>query len=357
MTSAEHAAHLARRLPELGPAGPPEPLAGGLLNHLWRVPVGGTTVIVKHAPPHIASAPEVPMNPSRIAFEARALAALAPGGRLAGVADDDVRPPRLLDFDAGAAVAVLEDLGPLPHLGEELAAGRRLDGPAAALGRFVGRLHRATLDDRGLAADFDNRPVQRTRLDVQYRAVEGMLEAARVADATTLGARVADLGERLLGPGRCLLMGDLWPPSVLVAGDGLRVIDWELTHFGRPAQDLGHLAAHLWMLEHRAGTAAAAEAARGAWTAFVVGYGDGAGDDARELLDGETRRDLDLHAGAEMLVRSVGPFRRGFLYDKLEPGDPSVDVAVAVAAALLRDPGRSWPEGIERPEQPARRRA
>lgn len=357
MTPGELAAHLARRLPELGPAGPPQRLEGGLLNHLWRVPVGGATVIVKHAPPHIASAPEVPMNPSRIAFEARALAATAPGGRLGGLAGDAVRPPRLLDFDAGAAVAVLEDLGPLPHLGEELATGRRLDRFAEALGRFVGRLHGTTLGDRGLAADFDNRPVQRTRLQVQYRAVEGMLARAGVADGADLGARASDLGERLLGTGRCLQMGDLWPRSVLVAGDGLRMIDWEFAHFGRPAQDLGHLAAHLWMLGHRAGTAAAAEAARGAWTAFVVGYVDGAGDRARELLDEETRRDLDLHAGAEILVRTVGPFRAGFLYDGLGPGDLPVAEAVAVAAALLRHPGRSWPDGIGRPERPARRQA
>lgn len=344
MRAGDIAAHLFRRLPELGPAGPPEPLAGGLLNHLWRVPLRSGTVVVKYAPPYLASAPEVPLDPGRITFEARALAALSPGGRLAELAGGRVRPPRLLDFDPEAAVAVMEDLGPLPHLGEALLAARRLEQEMRALGRFIGCLHAATLGDAVAAAAFDSRAVQHARHQVQYRAVGEMLCEARVADASDLGARAADLGERLQRPGRCLLMGDLWPPSVLVSNAGLRVIDWEFAHFGQPAQDLGHLAAHLWMLAHRAPDLAAASAARDGWRSFAAGYSDGAGDRSDALLDAATRRDLGLHMAAEILVRVVGPFRAGFLYDRLAPADAPVTEAVAAAAALLRAPDRAWPD-------------
>ena len=43
-------------------------------------------------------------------------------------------------------------------------------------------------------------------------------------------------------------MGDLWPPSVLVRpGGGLVLIDWEMCTRGQRCQDVGHLAAHLWL--------------------------------------------------------------------------------------------------------------
>lgn len=344
MTPDRIGAHLAHRLPELGPTGDPAPLAGGLLNHVWRVQVGEGSVVVKHAPPHIATAPDVPLDPSRIAFEARALADLSPGGRLAHLAGDAVRAPRLLDFDPDAAVLVMEDLGDLPHLGGALHAGRDLDREARRLGRFIGRLHAETLDRPDLAVRFDNRPIQQTRHRVQYLAVGDILRCAGVPDAANLGARTADLSRRLQRSGRCLLMGDLWPPSIRLAPDGrLLVVDWEFAHYGQPAQDLGHIAAHLWMLEHRAPSAEATDAARGAWRAFRQGYDDGAGDRKPDLLDADTYRDVALHVAAEILVRAAGPFQQGFLYEGCDASDDPAAEAVAAAADLLRDPERHAP--------------
>jgi hypothetical protein len=329
--------HLSRRLAGWEPLAAPEPLSGGLLNETWRAPGKDRSVIVKHAPPYIATAPDVPLDPGRAAFEARALFALAPEGRLSHVPVDSVRPPLPIDFDEDRAVLVMEDLGSLPDLGADW---RQPDsevggaGLAQALGSFVGRLHAATLDDGALAREFANLPIQRTRHEVQYCAVGPALRSAGIPEAEEHGARAVELGRRLQQPGRCLVMGDLWPPSVLRDGHRLRVIDWEFTHFGIPAQDLGHLAAHAWMHRHRARDRAAADALAACWQGFLTGYRAAAGAAAGRLLDEGSRRDAALHCGAEILVRTIGPFREGYLYGGRPPD--SAEVREAVDAAVQR---------------------
>lgn len=332
--------HLETRIPDRRPFGSAEPLQGGLLNLAWRVTCRDGSLVVKHSPPHIASAPDVPLDPSRLTFEARALCALAPGGRLAHLAQGCVRPPRPLDFCPESATLVMEDVGRLPHLGHRWSAPEDdLPAVASALGGFVGGLHAASLEDTGLAREFDNQPVQRTRHEVQYLGAGERLHSAGVEDWEALGHRARDLGERLQRPGRCLVMGDLWPPSVLLSGNEARLIDWEFAHFGQPAQDLGHLAAHLWMHRHRAPDDRRAERVRAFWRTFLAGYRAASGGSAGALLDRSTRRDAALHCGAEILARTFGPFRRGYLYDGLPEGSAALREATGTAACQLREGG------------------
>ncbi|MCB9760687.1 MAG: aminoglycoside phosphotransferase family protein [Alphaproteobacteria bacterium] len=293
--------------------GPAVPLTGGLLNEVFRVPMAGGSVILKRAPPFVAAAPDIPLDPARAGFEARAL------GLVADLCAAEVGVPRLLAHQGDTLV--MEDLGPLPALDDWLRGGgdpERLE----ALGAFIGRLHRESAAQADLAVGMDNRAVQETRYAVQYGAIRGMLEAAGLGPGPA--ARAEDLGRRLLEPGRCLVMGDLWPRSVLVAPDRLWLIDWELSHWGQPAQDLGHLAAHLWMLEQRHGV-------RGAWVAFDRGY-----TRARTPTEAD-RADAAVHLGCEILARTLGPFSAGGPYDGLSIGDPAFDEAVTVAVAALRE--------------------
>ena len=55
----------------------PETLSGGNLNYTWRVfaesPSQEESIIVKQAPPYIASKPNIPLDEKRIDFEYRAL--------------------------------------------------------------------------------------------------------------------------------------------------------------------------------------------------------------------------------------------------------------------------------------------
>lgn len=278
MTPAEAAARGAALLGE--PVQCAVRLGGGLLNHVFRLHrAGGRTAVLKHTPPHIAAQPSVPLDPERATFEAAALAWLAEHPQRFGA-------PRLIAQDG--PTMVMSDCGTLPDLGAWLAAGgdpRVLDRLAVAL--------RALHEAPGAPARV-NRTIQQTRLAVQYQAIGPILGEAGVSDAAALGAAAEALGRSLLAAGPVFVMGDLWPPSVLVQpGGGLVLIDWEMCTRGQRGQDVAHLAAHLWL-----------GAARGALPVglaqrFVRAYGPVS---AREA------RDSEIHFAAEILARTLGPF-------------------------------------------------
>ncbi len=336
--------YVQERCPGFEPAGPPERLPGGNLNVVWRVPGAERSLIVKYAPPYIAADPDTPLDPSRLIIEARCLEALASDDLLADVARSGVRPPRLLDVNEAIPVLLMEDVGDVPALDDWLRsrAPRAVQEAAPALGRrlgaFIGRLHARTHGREELAEAFDNRPMQETRHAVQYQGVADMLDRGGVSDAEELGARAESLGEDLRAPSCCLTMGDLWPRSVLMADEGLRLIDWELAHYGRPLQDVAHWCAHLWMQRHRAPSPAIAEAVDTLRSAFLDAYRTALGDTAGALWTEEERRDAAVHVGAEILVRAVGPFQAGYVYAGLAPAHPAVQEAVTTAADAIRNP-------------------
>jgi 5-methylthioribose kinase len=337
--------YLQERLPDFVPEGEPTRLPEGNLNIVWRVPGTERSVIVKYAPPYIAADPDTPLDPSRLTIEARCLEALGPDGPLASVSGPSVRTPRPLDVSDDEHVLVMEDLGDLPTLGRWLREQDPDDVQRTAptlgkrIGTFIGTLHATTVDDESCADAFNNRPMQETRHAVQYQGVADMLERGGVADADELGARATALGAALMEPGRCLTMGDLWPPSVLVAGDTLHLIDWELAHYGRPLQDVAHFLAHLWMQTHRAPSPSVADAVGSLRTSFLDAYEHALGDAAEALWTEQERRDAAVHFGAEILVRAVGPFQAGYLYEEFFPDHLAVQEAVNTATQHLRSPG------------------
>jgi 5-methylthioribose kinase len=301
MTPEQATAHVEQWL---GDAGPATELTGGALNFVYRVPTSEGSVVVKHAAPHIRSDRNIRLDPARAGFEADAL-------RWMAEQDSPIRTPKVLDYHSDTLI--LEDLGDAPDLARYLADG---GDPAVldALAAFLGWLH-GTEGHRRHNAD-----AQASRLQLQYAPVIDWLTAAGIPDADALGARAVALGQKLLEPGDCFVMGDLWPPSIRV-DDGLQLIDWELSTVGRRAQDLGHLAAHLWMGGHR-----------GAWASglaerFLAAYGP---------LDGPDAIDVATHMGCEILMRACGPFRAGGPYDGLTLDSPELKAAIAMAAGLLR---------------------
>jgi Ser/Thr protein kinase RdoA (MazF antagonist) len=314
----------ARALPASEPSSA-APLSGGLLNHVFRVQTGAGSVVLKHTPGYVAAAPEVALSDGRAGFERAALEEVASRGTQAA------RAPRLLGWLDTPRVLVTEDLGPLPHLGEVLGDTPRARALGARLGAFVSALHRDTAGHAALAARFDNAPVQEVRLASQYAAVSGWLEEAGVADAAALGASAAAVGEDLTGPGACLIMGDLWPPSVLCDGVGVRVIDWEFAHYGRPCQDVAHLGAHLWMAH--AGDAGGGEGARAAWEGFSAAYVFGAPGAA---WSGGELGACAVHFGAEVLTRTVGAFAGSVAVA------PGAERAVGRAVGALRSGEDPW---------------
>jgi len=341
--------YLRERLPDFTPVGAPRRLPEGNLNVVWRVPGEERSVIVKYAPPHIAVDPDTPLDPSRLLIEARCLDALGPEGMLENVRRASVRAPRPLDVNDDGHVLVMEDLGDWPTLGRWLhehdpeAVRERTPAIGQQLGAFIGTLHATTVGNKACADVFDNRSMQETRYAVQYQGVTDMLRAAGVPDAEKLGARAEALGKDLLETGRCLTMGDLWPPSVLVADDALHLIDWELAHYGRPLQDVAHVLAHLWMQAHRAPSPAVADAVGSLRASFLAAYEHALGDTAEALWTKQEQRNAAVHFGAEILVRAVGPFQAGYVYEGLDPDHAAVQEAVATAARRVRIPASVGP--------------
>lgn len=329
-------------LPDFEATGIPVRLTGGYLNYVYRVPGRPQSVVVKCAPPHIAAMPEVPLDPQRIVIEGRSLAAFGPDGALAAVATPAVRPPRLLHFEEDECLLVEEDVGQVPHLGKWLQQGppTELSGlhVGELLGEFIGRLHAHSYRDGQLAKTFDNKPIQRARLEVQYRNIGKLLARGGVADADELGQRAVELGELLQEPGLCVIQGDLWLPSILMTPDGIRLIDWELVHFGRPSQDVGHLASHLWMWIHRANSEAAERETRAVLEGFLRAYRSALGPKFDELFGAPGIRESTVHFGCEILVRTVGVFQEGYLYEGLPLDDAVIQEAVGVAAQHIRSP-------------------
>ena len=336
--------------PAFTATGVPTRMPGGNLNKVWRVPGMPTSVIAKYAPPYIASAPDVPLDPERLHVAARCLQLFAPEAPLADIARPACRPPKRLGWEAEAPLLVMEDLGDVPDLRTWLRDTPHPPDAAevgARLGRFIGQLHARTYGDATIAEQVANPAMQATRYAVQYSQVDAFLEAANIEDAEALGQRATALGERFQQPGRCMIMGDLWPPSVLVdtASDDMmevRLIDWELSHYGHPAQDVGHMAAHCWMLAHRAPSHIAEHVAHACFRQFLAQYRETMQDERPEAVEAfcgpEVRRTVALHAGCEILARTTGAFQDGYLYDGLAPTHPVMQRAVSEAARHLRTP-------------------
>jgi 5-methylthioribose kinase len=332
--------HLRRRLPEFTAKAAPERIRVGYLNYVYRVRGEPQRLVVKVSLPHIAAMPQVPLDQHRLDIEARSLAAFEPGGALEGVGRGAVRPPRPLDYDEPRHILVMEDVGEVPHLGTWLVRGGAQRKMGQLLGHFIAALHWESFADPQLAVDFDNSAIQCSRLELHYGAVGDMCRKAGLPDADELGRRAVALGEELQSPGVCVIQGDLWPPSILITGDGLRIIDWELTHFGHPAQDVGHLSSHLWMHAHRAPTPQAADRARATLRDFLSTYRLGLGSAFDEVFGAQGVRQSTVHFGAEILMRTTGAFQEGYLYEGLAVDSPPLQEAVQVAARHIRSPER-----------------
>jgi 5-methylthioribose kinase len=333
------AVHATDRVPSLGTVQQVDRLTKGRLNFVWRVTGARESVIVKVMAPFAASYPSISLDRRRVEVEASALEILSPGGALSDVGSGAVEVPRLLDHDRDRDILIIEDLGLRPDIGTWIETDADLDRAfdmGRRIGGFVGRLHRESTNVADIKSQVMNKQIQRTRLDNQYRAVEGLARSVGIADAKQLGGVAVALGQELCRPGCVFIMGDLWQHSVLVSKHRLWIIDWELAHWGRPGQDVGHFVAHLWMLKHRAHDVRLEAAYRRLRDGFLVGYDEALGRRFGELFGSSGLEQSRIHAGAEILVRTVGGFKSGYIYDGLDADDAAVKEAVETAASLIR---------------------
>lgn len=327
---------ISRRLPEFEPIEAPREVEGGNLNYVWRLKGRKQNIIVKIAPPYIASNSQVPLSPKRIEFEADALQLFRQGNLLFSLASKTVRPPHILFFDPGHHLLAMEDLDDLPHIAQ-VAGQSNYSEYGRLLGKFIGELHKQSFENSELQKRFNNRDIQQTRLSVQYNTAADYLSKTGLSDVDSnlVSQKTKALGEQLLETGRCLVMGDLWPPSILVDSDNLRLIDWEFCHFGRPLQDIGHFAAHCWMQAHSSAHQGEGKTFKRLWGNFWQEYQKVLGSMFDELIDDQEVNDTATHIGAEVLIRATGPFKTGYVYESYDVGHPLIRQATQKARQLI----------------------
>lgn len=203
-----------------------EPLSGGLINQVFRVQNGDATWIVKHAPPFVATAPDMPLSPLRLAVEKSAL-------ELAQRFNTPhIRVPDVLAYLPDDHVLVLEDVGVLPSLSADL------EHALPTLAEWLAELHLATRSLPPLP-DFG---VHEIRKISQYDPIALAIEHRNPKISEELR-----WASHYFSTASCLTMGDLWPASILQSPKTLTVIDWEFSAHGQPEQDVAHLCAHLFL--------------------------------------------------------------------------------------------------------------
>jgi 5-methylthioribose kinase len=120
----------------------------------------------------------------------------------------------------------------------ELLSGVARDDVARSCGTLLGTLHAGSWHDFALARQLDDRQFfYDLRLDPYYRQIARVYESL-APDIERLIASVC--AER-----HCLVHGDFSPKNLLVHGDRLLLIDFEVGHYGDPAFDLGFFLSHL----------------------------------------------------------------------------------------------------------------
>ena len=339
MTTDELLTAIGELLPEFKTTGAVMQLSGGNINNVWRVDGDPDSLIAKHAPPHIATNPDVPLSIERLSFEAKALSLFSSGGQLASLARQQIRPPELIAFDPDRSLLLMEDVEAFAELNWVPTESISPKKTGQRLGQFIGNLHRKTFMDHELRNTFANFEIQQVRHQLQYEPAHEYGNWNDASTKTKIKKRSRDLGERLQGTGTCLVMGDLWPPSILVNKESdIRLIDWEFVHFGRPLQDIGHFAAHCRMQGQIAETSTADNWWNELWRSFIGAYKVTTGDLYSELMNSEEKEDIGIHIGTEILVRAFGPFKKGYVYEPFEKGHIVLENAQKGAEDFICNP-------------------
>lgn len=275
----------------------------GNINWVRRVRgSAGRSCIVKQARDALEKFPQYRADTARLIFEARYMEVARP-------LDSSGVLPAILHFDEANRILVLQDLGTVPCMGEQLDGGADLDRALAELVAFLARVHRAT-SDADLDGRFQNDQMRRLHGDhifaLPFRENDFELapEVAKRASAiwcdTTLVER-ADRAYRLYLEARGgLVHADVQSSNVLIASSGPVLLDAEIAHVGDPAFDLGTLVAHVYLpaLTRR-------EVTRAETTARLVRSAYAA---ERPVSDEFSQR-VDTYAAIEMIRRTIGAAR------------------------------------------------
>jgi 5-methylthioribose kinase len=200
---------------------------------------------------------------------------------------------------------------------------------AAACGKLLARIHRASWRDAALREEFgDITLFDALRIDPYYRTVAAAVPALR----QPLESLITSMSQHTLS----LVHADFSPKNLLVyERDGraeLMMVDFETGHFGDPAFDLGFFLSHFMLkaLHLPSGDEIYQQLLPAFWKTYLA---------ARDDLDAAERAALSrralLHAGACMAARIDGKSPVEYL-----TGPVQRDAARAIAEDLLTETRR-----------------
>ncbi|HVP28510.1 MAG TPA: phosphotransferase [Myxococcota bacterium] len=225
----------------------------GNMNLVLRIHTTRRSLVVKQARPWVEKYDQIAAPWDRALVEQRFYA------RVAEIPLVAAGMPKLLAADAPARAHLLEDLSPARDCAFVYAReGAGLGEPVlVALACWLRALHAGTAGPAEPA--FANREMRALQAEhvfhVPYAdppaldldALEPGLAAAgrALASDAAFRAALAATEAAYLADGRCLVHGDFFPGSWLLAAGGVRVIDPEFGFWGDPELDLGVAVAHL----------------------------------------------------------------------------------------------------------------
>lgn len=297
--------------PERIPAG--VALPGGVSSDIRVVDGAHGPEVVKRALGKLKVAADWFSDPARSATEVRALEAAR---ELLGTA----AIPEVLWSKPDANCFAMSRVDPrFRNWKQDLLAGRVELNTAQAVGNLLGRLHGASAVAPDIAVAFDDRTYFRElRVQPFFETVAEKLPDVSAAILATAAA----MGERR----SALVHGDFSPKNLLVDGEDVVLLDWEVAHWGDPSFDIGFMLAHLWLKAMRPG--ASPQALLGAARAFLRGYAEHGSADVEDVH-------LSRMTACLILARIVGTSPVDYL-DAV-----SADAAGRVARSMLGQPGSS----------------
>ena len=207
-----------------------EALGGGVSNLVLAASDGYRSVVLKQALTRLRVQEQWLAPPGRAMAEADALELV---GRLT-----PSKVPKLVDRDPARHVVVIEKApGDWVDWKSLLLKGDIRPEIAGRLGEVLALWHSQTAGTSLPPSLQPSANFEALRVAPYYRVV--------AEKAPELAPEVLSLAAQLLARRACLVHGDFSPKNVLVGGQGLWVVDFEVAHLGDPAFDIAFMVSHL----------------------------------------------------------------------------------------------------------------
>lgn len=214
------------------------------------------SVVLKYAPPFMATDPTQTLSVQRQVIEADALVLLS-GSTIPAIAAvlakfPNLQIPKLIHHDKGRDVLWMTDLGDTLTLSNYLTSdppAQEIEQIATALGEFLAELFLATRNPsaEALSHVYSNGSAEAHSFLIS--AVTKVLTGAGISDAAVLTERVERSLRNSGNVEPCLGMVDFWPGSILIDAHGnCGLVDWEYFGLSSASNELGMLGESLFSL-------------------------------------------------------------------------------------------------------------